>query len=182
MYKKITFFILFLFTYNAFADEASNVKSLERQLNYCKTLIPTRDNLTSGFKCDREAWLNFGSQTRFNALKSGSSNLAFVLQQVVNLLDDASQNANYSKADLNEKSQILLSMYSIETDKMFENFNREISEINELEAKRNTNNFIFNLVNQLNGKKTKSDSNSATYIINGRIINCRSTGAFTNCF
>ena len=182
MHKKIFCLLFFLVILNAFADEALNINSLERQLKYCQSLTITRDNITAGFKCDRDAWINFGSNSNYNAIKSGSSNLAFVILQLINLFEDADRNPNYSKSDFNEKSKLLVSLYGSEQSSMMLNLQREIKEISVQEANSRSSNFINNLALMLSGVKMKSDAYTSTYIINGRTIICRVSGSFTNCF
>jgi len=182
MPKKFIFIYLFLIWMTGYADEISNINSLQRQLNYCDSVKPSPNNMTASFKCMRDAWVNFGSVTQFNSLKSGSSNLVFVIQQTINLFDDASRNPNYSESDLKERMALLMNIYNNERAVMKSNLSREISEISVQEANIRTTNFISNLVTLLSGAKTTSSVNSATYIINGRIINCQAIGSFTNCF
>jgi len=182
MKKKIIFALLMMIVGLAFADESSNFSALQRQLDYCSTLKSNRQNVTARPKCIKDAWLNLASQTNLNSLKSGSSNIIFVLQQLINLIEDSAKNPNYSRSDFEDKSSKLIDLYDTEMERMTFNLRSEITEINVAEANRRTNTFIANLVTILGGLSARSDSNQTTYIINGRSITCRTTGAFTNCF
>lgn len=159
------------------ANESFLLSSLRGQLSYCDSL-----DVVTAFKCNRDAWKNFSGQTQYNATKAGSSNLIFILNQIINLMEDPATEKKYSRLEVRQILNRLISMYKTELTSMVSNLEGEFYEVNSSEALRRSEYFISNVVSTMGGTVKKSTNGNFSYVINGKFINCTTTGAFTNCW
>ncbi len=179
--NKIIGVLLIMACGTAFSAEPEYFQSLQGKLDYCDTVNPTKDNLGAPFKCMRDSWESYRNQTSLRVMQSGSSNIIFVLNQMIVIADDSSNGRYKSSSEFMPQFKYLQSAYSNELKTMRRNLENQEIEISEQEARRKTNFFIGNIARYLGRETASSKPNSTTYIINGRFINCNSFGAVVTC-
>lgn len=161
--------------------ESNIFQTLQMHLDYCSKLSPTTTEKAVGFNCMRDAWTKYGSLTTFNSTKSGASNVVFVLNQLINLIEDPNTRRKMSKTEFENSWKTILDMYGSELRSMTSNLSAEINDISTAAAAQRTDQFISRLVLNLGGSIGQKSNQTSTFILNGRFINCTTVGAFTSC-
>jgi hypothetical protein len=173
------YLIILLLTFFPASSFANYFSSLERAKDSCRAIYS--NVLDIGFwRCHADAYKSFRESTRLNSLRSYANNVAFIYEQLGYITQDAA-NGKISREEYKSKGSYLLQVREDIGREAIEATRRELNDITEQDAAQQSLLFFERVVRSLSGQVRASDSNSAIYIINGRIISCRKFGAIINC-
>ena len=159
--------------------ESGAIKNLISQHEYCGN-IQSRD-VRVNLKCEIEVWESYNRSSCTNSGKASASNQIFIHNRMIEVMTDLFAGKLPREQGLSQFSRLSeISIEALDTQKR--NMASEFNDIAENQIERQNYNFISQTFRMLGAnQQTSTRQNQATYIFNGRIINCNTFGNTVTC-
>ena len=158
--------------------EASATRALTRNHEVCSAI----KDIVASHRCMGDMWQTYGKSTCSNYGRSSAANQIFINNRMISNFED------YLSGKINDdlmrqQNKKLFQMFKEEFERMDRFVDGELDDMEQSLSTRRSFNFFESAIRMLGGSVggVYNSSNFTTYILNGRVINCSTVGAFINC-
>jgi hypothetical protein len=157
--------------------ERQAFNNLKSQRQFCTSIKGIET-----FSCQSEAWETYSRSTCTNSGKYSGANMAFILRRIHENFTDHFVKQIIFEDEFKRKANLLNEIYGEGIKRWGDSQDVELDAMEAGYLYRKNLNFFSNLIELLGGRTTSdSKPNSATYIINNRVITCAFSSGVTIC-